>query len=129
MESVFQISAICVVTALLCAILKRTAPEQALLLVIAAVTGVLLAVTPSVRTLMQFFEELSNRTGVTNELFLPLYKMIGIAFVVRIGSGICRDAGESALASVLDTAGTICALLAAMPLLRAVFALLMEFLE
>jgi len=129
MEHVFQITAICVIAALLSVVLKKGAPEQALLLTIATVTGVLLALMPTIRSLILFFEELSHHTGLASDLFLPLYKTIGIAFVVRIGSGLCRDAGEGALASVLDTAGAVCALLVALPLLRLVFTLLMEFLE
>ena len=50
----------------------------------------------------------------------------GIALVVQVGGNLCRDAGESALASVVETAGTLCALLAALPLLRAVLDMLME---
>lgn len=37
--------------------------------------------------------------------------------------------GESALAAVVETAGAACALLAALPLLRAVLSLLLEFIE
>ena len=37
-----------------------------------------------------------------------------------------RDARQRALASVVETAGTLCALLAALPLLRAVLDMLME---
>ena len=43
-----------------------------------------------------------------------------------MGGNLCRDAGESALASVVETAGTLCALLAALPLLRAVLDMLLE---
>ena len=61
--------------------------------------------------------------------FTPLYKTIGIALVVQVGGNLCRDAGESALASVVETAGTLCALLAALPLLRAVLDMLMELMR
>ena len=40
--------------------------------------------------------------------------------------GLCRDAGESALAAALEFAGTVCALLTALPLLRAVLELVTE---
>ena len=49
-----------------------------------------------------------------------------LALVVQVGGNLCRDAGESALASVVETAGTLCALLAALPLLRAVLDMLLE---
>ena len=49
--------------------------------------------------------------------------------MVKVGGEPCRDAGESALASVVETAGAICALLVALPLLRAVLTLLLELME
>ena len=59
-------------------------------------------------------------------LLTPLYKTVGIALVVKVGGGLCRDAGESALAAALEFAGTVCALLTALPLLRAVLELITE---
>ena len=73
-----------------------------------------------------FLGELGAASGVSADLFVPLYKTIGIALVVQVGGNLCRDAGESALASVVETAGTLCALLAALPLLRAVLDMLLE---
>ena len=55
-----------------------------------------------------------------------MYKTVGISLVVKVGGDLCRDAGGASLASVVETAGTVCALLAAMPLLRRVLELLME---
>ena len=54
---------------------------------------------------------------------------VGIALVVRVGGDLCRDAGESALASAVETAGSICALLAALPLLRQVLHMLSELMK
>ena len=51
-----------------------------------------------------------------------------LALVVQVGGNLCRDAGESALASVVETAGTSLALGAALPLARAVTVLLAEML-
>ena len=59
-------------------------------------------------------------------LFAPLYKTVGIALVVQVGGSLCRDAGESALAAVVETAGAVCAMVAALPLLRAVLDMLLE---
>ena len=46
--------------------------------------------------------------------------MLAIALTVRVGGAFCRDAAQGALASVLETAGAVCALTAAAPLLLAV---------
>ena len=129
MEQVFQVTALCLVGALLAVVVRRGSPELALLLTLAAAAAVLLALAEPIRELMTFLTELGERSGVSRELFVPLYKTVGIALVVKVGGELCRDAGESALAAVVETAGAVCALLAALPLLRAVLSLLLELME
>ena len=124
-----QITALCIVGALLAVVVKRGTPELALLLTLGAAAAVLASLAGTVEELMKFLRELGERSGVPEPLFLPLYKTIGIALVVRVGGELCRDAGESALAAALETAGALCALLASLPLLRAVLTLLLELME
>ena len=136
MEQVIQITALCMVGALLALVVRRGNPEQALLLVLGCVVLALLSLVGSIRELLEFLgaleellsflTELGERSGVARELFVPLYKTVGIALIVRLGGEVCRDAGEAALAAALETAGSICALLIALPLLRAVLSMLLE---
>ena len=126
MELVTQAAGICLVGALLGLTLKRGTPELALLLTAAAAAVILLALMEPMGQLLAFIRQLAEKTGVPEELFLPLYKTVGIALVVKVGGGLCRDAGEGALCSLLELAGTVCALLAALPLLQAVLDLLLE---
>ena len=126
MEQVIQITALCMVGALLALVVRRGNPEQALLLVLGCVVLALLSLVGSIRELLEFLAELGERSGVARELFVPLYKTVGIALIVRLGGEVCKDAGEAALAAALETAGSICALLIALPLLRAVLSMLLE---
>ena len=129
MEQILQITALCVVGSLLALTIRRGSPESALLLALAAAVLVLLVLLESLGELTSFFMQLAEHSGLPSELFVPLYKILGIALVVRIGSGLCQDAGERALASVVETAGAICALLTALPLLRAVLSMLLELMK
>lgn len=129
MEMVIQVTGVCVVGALLALVLKKGSPETALLLTLTAVVVVLLFLADALTELVNFLQELGERSGISGDLFVPLYKTVGIALVVKVGGGLCQDAGEAALASVVETAGAVCALLVSLPLLRAVLALLMELLR
>ena len=126
MEPVFQAAAVCLVGALLAVVVRRGSPEMSLLLTLGAVTAVLLSLAEPAAEVLRFFARLGERSGVSAELFVPLYKTVAIALVVQVGGDLCRDAGESALASAVEAAGSVCALAAALPLLRAVLELLME---
>jgi stage III sporulation protein AD len=120
MEQVIRITALCVVAALLALVIRRGTPELALLLAVGCTVVVLLSLAEPVRAVLLFLEELGERSGVSRELFDPLWKTVGISFVVKLGGELCRDAGESAMAAVVESAGAVCALLVALPLLRAV---------
>lgn len=120
MEQVFQVTGLCVVSALLALVLRKGNPEQALLLTLAAAAAALLLVSGPLESAASFLRELGRRSGLGEAMLAPLYKTVGIALVVKAGGGLCRDAGASALASAVETAGTVCALLVSLPLLRAV---------
>ena len=62
--------------------------------------------------------------GLPPELLAPLVKTLGIALVSRLGTEICRDAGQGAMAAVLETAGAFGAVLVSLPLVRAAWELL-----
>lgn len=124
-----QAAVLCVIGALLALVIKRGSPETAMLLTLGAAVVVLLSLADSLKELLGFLTELTEQSGLPGTLFVPLYKTVGIALVVKVGGNLCRDAGETALSSVVETAGAVCALLTAVPLLRAVLALLVELMQ
>ncbi len=129
MEQAVQAAVLCVAAALLALVVRRGSPEFALLLTLGATAAVLLSLAGSLESLMDFLGRLVGESGLSRELFVPLYKTVGIALVVKLGGSLCRDAGETALSSVVETAGAVCALLAALPLLQAVLSLLLELMR
>ena len=129
METTLQTAAVCILAAILSLLLKKSSPQMGLLLVLAASIAVFLFLVGQLRELMNFLRDISLAGGIRQELVAPLYKTIGIALVVKIGGNLCRDAGESALASMIETAGAVCALLVSLPLLRTVLATLTELMK
>ena len=129
MELVGKVTVLCVAAALLALVLKKGTPEIAMVLVLSATAMALLALADTAQELVSLFQELRERSSLGEAWILPLYKTVAIAIVVRIGGDLCRDAGESALAGVVETAGAVCALGAAAPLMRMVLSLILELME
>lgn len=123
-----KIAGLCLCCALLANTFKKAAPELALLLALSAVLcGAYLLLSPGGEVLA-FARELAVLTGLPTEIFTPLLKTVAIALTARFCSAFCRDAGESALAVLAEIAGTVTALLAALPLFRAVLSLMEGYL-
>ena len=124
MDTVLRLAALCLLGALLAVLLRRGGGELALLLVL-AVCGVAVALLlEPLGQLRDFWEEASAWGQLPEQLFQPLLKTVSIALICRTGSDLCRDAGEGALASVLETAGAVAAIVVSLPLFRAVWDLL-----
>ena len=121
-----KVTALCLVGAVLAALLKKSCPELALLLALAACAVVLAALVRGVETVTAFLREVMQWGGVEAELFAPLLKTVGIALVSRTGAALCRDAGEGAMATLVETAGAFGAILVSLPLFEAVWELLSQ---
>ena len=102
---IFTLAGIAVICVLLCVIVRQYRPEAALGVGIAG--GVLLMgaaalmLAPSVEAL----KELSRRAGLDNGFAQVLIKALAVCCITQLAADICRDAGESALASKLELAG------------------------
>lgn len=116
------------VGALLASLLRRPNGELALLLALAVCGAAVTLLLEPLEELREFWEEAAAWGDLPAELFAPLVKTVGIALVSRTGSDLCRDAGENAVGSTLETAGAIAAIITALPLFRSAWELLRSLL-
>lgn len=107
--------------------LKKDAPAIAFLLTLTAGVLILLRAFALVGGMMQRFSGLLTQGGITQSLYLPVLKTVGVAVVVRIMSALCRDSGQSALAAKLEIMGAILALSMCLPLLEQVLELVADW--
>ena len=107
--------------------LKKDAPAIAFLLTLTAGVLILLRAFALVGGTMQRFSGLLTQGGITQSLYLPVLKTVGVAVVVRIMSALCRDSGQSALAAKLEIMGAILALSMCLPLLEQVLELMADW--
>lgn len=124
MEQVTTMASVCLLSSVLAVLLKKSNPEMALLLTGAAAFMGLILLSRSVEEITAFLREMVTMGGLLPELFAPLLKTAAIALISRISSDLCRDAGESAMASLVETAGTFGAILVSLPLMEAVWEML-----
>lgn len=124
MEYIVKVAAICLLGAVLALLLKKSNPELALLLALAACAAVLAIVIGGLGDVYTFLEELILWGGLSTDIFSPLWKTVGIALISRAGTELCKDAGENAMASMVEMTGAFGAILVAMPLFQAVWDML-----
>ncbi len=128
MEAVVRLAAVCLIGAVLTSLLRRTVPGLSLLLTLAVcLAGAALLFEP-LEAVRAFWQEAAAWGEIPVQLFVPLFKTLGIALVCRTGAELCRDAGEGAMASVLETVGAVAAVWVSLPLFEASWELLRSLL-
>ncbi len=119
MEIVIKASAIATVSALCILLIKKSNQEMALAAAIAAAAVICLSAMQLFSELMELMRRIIEQTGLSSALFLPVLKCVGIAMIVKLSSGLCRDAGQSGIASSMELLGSAAALFTALPLFSA----------
>ena len=128
MGTMIRLAAVGVTAVTLSAVLKRNTPELALLLALAAGLWIFASVAGGLRAVTALMAELAGQAGLSEVLLEPVIKTVVLSLVTKITVEICRSAGEGGIAAFVETAGAVLALLAALPLVRAVAQLMGELL-
>ena len=128
MEAMAKLAAMGVTAVVLSAVLKKNTPELALLLALAAGLWMLALAADGLGAVVELMRELAGQAGLSEALLEPVVKTVALSILTKLTVEICRSAGEGGVAAFVETAGAVLALLAALPLVRAVAQLMEELL-
>lgn len=128
MEVMVRVAAVGVAASVLGAVLRKSVPELALLLGLSAGVWMLWAAAGGLGAAAALMAELAELAGLSEELMEPVLKTVLLSILTHVTAEVCRAAGEAGVAAFVETAGTVLALAAALPLVRAVTVLLTQLL-
>ena len=113
---ILQVVGLGFIAVALLTVLKQQKPEIAVLLSIAAGVTIFLFVLGKVSSIIQVLENLARSADVNNFYLTTILKIVGIAYIGDFGAQVCRDAGESAIASKVEFAAKVLVLIVALPI-------------
>ena len=121
-----QIAALAVTAVLCAAVIRRGAPEAAL--VLAAGCWMLMLAAGALGSVVEAIGRLAGRAGLDSTLVEPVLKTAAISILTKVTGEVCRAAGEGGAAAFVEVAGTILALAVALPLAEGVLTMMAELL-
>lgn len=123
-----KVAAAAIVAAVCAVVVRKQAPEIGLVLAVGAAALILLYCSGALSAAAMMMDKLVETGGLSSQVVEPVLKTTGIAIVTRLAADFCRDAQEGGLASAVELAGTVLALLMVLPLMTAVLELLTQLL-
>ena len=124
--NITQIVAFALLSVFIIVLLKQYKSEYALIASIIA-SGIIIYFSLSkLEIVINLLEDLINQTGIKKEFFEILLKITGIAYLIDFGSNVCKDVGESAIASKVEFAGKVIIVTMSLPILTTLLETVVE---
>ena len=131
----FKIGAVGILVSVLCQILKHSQREE--LAFLTSLTGLLLVLFWVLPYIYDLFHTIENLFVLKFQEYFPidaayltaLLKMTGITYISEFASGICKDAGYSAIASQIEVFAKLYIMVLSMPVLLALIETIHGFLS
>ncbi len=126
MDIIIKAVVIGVAGAVLTLIIKRTNPEISTVLTLTVcmvIVGVSMKVFSSVSEVLELVEVGS---GFSSAYTAPVLKCVGIGITARLGSDLCKDSRQEAVASSVEICGALCALYVSLPLIKTMLRMIGE---
>jgi stage III sporulation protein AD len=117
MEPVIRIAAAAVTATLAALLIRRTNPELAALLSIGTVLVLLFFSLQLGGALTELRALLRDDFSLSESYTRPLLKCVAAAVITKLTADLCRDSAQTAAASAVELAGTLCILGIITPLL------------
>ena len=109
-------------------ILKQYRPEFAIYASIIAGTIILFMLMDKLNAVINILKSIANKSGAGSTFLGILLKITGIAILTEFAVSICKDSGESAIASKIDLGGKIIIISLSIPIITALLELIINVL-
>lgn len=125
---IFKLIAIAIIGAICSLLLKNTQTQYASLCVIATGIIIIILTLNSLKGVILTFQELVEQTGINQQLFALLLKIIGIGYLVEYSSNLCSDFGCESIAKKLSFGGKITLFIMAIPIIKSLIQIIIGIL-
>lgn len=117
---IIKVVSVAVIAVFLSVILRQYKAEYSVFIAVGAGILIWMMLSDTFGRTISSMKVMLSGTGVDGEYISIVFKTLGICILTQIASDLCRDCGESALATKTELAGKIAILAVAMPMITAI---------
>ncbi len=99
-------------------ILKQYRPEFAVYVSILTGVIILLMLVGQISGILDLLRDIASKSSINSGFLKILIKITGIAILTEFAVSICKDSGESAIASKVDIGGKVIIVALSMPIVQ-----------
>ena len=126
---IFKVVSVAVIAVFLSVIIRQYRAEYSIFIVVGAGLLIWSMLSDTFSKAIDSMKIMLSGTGVDSDYISIVFKTLGICILTQIASDLCRDCGESALATKTELAGKIAILAVAMPMITSIAQISVELIN
>ena len=120
---ILKIAAVALTGLMLATLLKSVNKEISIYIILATVIIIFLAVIERLEEVFAFIQTIYDKVPYGKTFFPVILKVLAVSYITDFTAQLCRDAGESAVASKVEMAGKVIIFCLAIPVWSAILKL------
>lgn len=128
MDSVVKIIGIGLVALIIIIIIKQYKPEFAIYISIIAGIIILYMILDEFKNIISLLQTITTKLGINSQFLSLLLKITGIALLTEFAISICKDAGESAIASKIEIGSKVVVISMSIPIISGLLEVILKLL-
>lgn len=98
-------------------LVKQVKPELAVATLVAGVIVMLIFILQYFTDILSVLNSIVSKTGIDNELFSTVLKIVAVGYLIEFGANICNDTGNSSIGDKVILGGKLLILILSLPIL------------
>jgi stage III sporulation protein AD len=123
---ILQIVGLGIVATIIIIIIKVQRPEIAVQISVLTGITIFMLVASKLSAVIELLNSYAKKVDIDMVYITTLLKIIGIAYIAQFGAEICKDAGESSIASKIELAGKVIIIVLAVPIITSLLDLVIK---
>lgn len=121
-----QVVGIGIVATVIIIVLRTQKPEIAVQVSIVTGVVIFMLLATKLSAVIDLLGRYADRADIKPVYFTTVLKITGIAYIAEFGAEVCRDAGESSIASKIELAGKVTIVVLAVPIITSLLDLIIK---
>ena len=128
MSEVVKIIGIGIIALIFIIVVKQYRPEFAVYISIIAGITILLLALQKMGQVVMLIQSISEKAGINGKFLSILLKITGIAIITEFAVSVCKDSGESAIASKIEMGSKVIIISMSIPIISSLLELMINIL-
>lgn len=125
---IIKIIGIGLISLIIIVLLKQYKPEFVIYISIATGILILIFVIDKLSDIINLLQSFANKTSINSTFLALLIKITGIAFLSEFAVSICKDSGESSIASKIEIGTKIIIISMSIPIISSLLEIILSIL-